>query len=298
MIEQERLKKAFLHLLSGAENRTEQSCRYVLRSEFPLTIIKQYTNGTLYVEADTQGVLDQVTNLIDEMSGPPAGHFVRSGAATWIGTDECGKGDYFGPLTVAGVLLDAKSAQVLKKAGVRDSKDLDDSQIPSLAAAIRNVSDGRHAVFSCFPEAYNLDLSLPKYQGNSARLLGEMHANVISKLLETNDCDDIVIDKFGLEKHVLDFLPPVARKKNILFRHHAESNVAVAAASILAREAFLQGMDELSERVGVELPKGASLELEHVAAMLVAKQGEQILTGIAKLHFKTTIRVLAAARHL
>lgn len=296
--DQVRLRAAFQRLLPGARERAEQSCRYVLRVDDPLTIVKQYTNGTLYVETAVASVIEAVEHQLDATTGKQQAHFVRHEANSWIGTDECGKGDYFGPMVVAGVWLDIATAKKLQSRGVRDSKDLSDPQIIVLAQEIRALCEGHYAVIASMPDVYNDYQESPRFRGNSARMLGWMHAQVISELLAKHDCDDIVIDKFGQEQHVLDFLSPAVKTKNFLFRHHAESNFAVAAASILARDEFLKHMDELSHGIGRELPKGASAEVERVAAEIVAAKGEGILRKIAKLHFKTTGRVVEAARRL
>ena len=204
----------------------------------------------------------------------------------WAGVDEAGKGDYFGYLVVAGVLIDDAAAHKLKEMGVKDSKRLSDSSVSKLAAKIKKIC--KHDIVRISPEKYN---TLYKKFKSLNKLLAWGHARVIENLLEKNEIDMIITDKFGDENFLKKTLFEKGKKAKIQQRVRAESDIAVAAASILARAEFLRTLKMLSMEIGFSLPKGAT-HVEESAKQLVGKHGEGILDFIAKRHFKTTKRVL------
>lgn len=204
----------------------------------------------------------------------------------WIGVDEAGKGDYFGYLVVAGVVVDEMDEKKLKDLGVKDSKMLSDSTIAKLATRIKKVC--RHEVVKISPEKYNM---LHKKFKNLNKLLAWGHARVIENLLQKNEVDYIVTDKFGEESFLKKMLFEKGKKAKITQKIRAESDIAVAAASILARNDFLKTLKRLSMEVGYSLPKGAT-HVEEAAKELVKKYDESVLNFVAKKHFKTTKRVL------
>ena len=204
----------------------------------------------------------------------------------WIGIDEAGKGDYFGYLVVAGVLVDDEKAAKLKALGVKDSKLLSDLAVSKLAPMIKKVC--KHDIVKISPEKYNV---LYKKFKSLNKLLAWGHARAIENLLEKNQVDLVVTDKFGDESFLKKTLFAHGKKAKIEQKVRAESDPAVAAASILARAEFLKTLRKLSLEVGHVLPKGAT-HVEETAKLLVGKDGEQILDFIAKRHFKTTKRVL------
>src|SRR5690242_20811328 len=60
-----------------------------------------------------------------------------------FGIDESGKGDFFGPLVIAGAYVDRGIARKLLDAGVQDSKRISsDARIRSLTETIRKTSMG------------------------------------------------------------------------------------------------------------------------------------------------------------
>jgi ribonuclease HIII len=207
-----------------------------------------------------------------------------------IGTDESGKGDYFGPLVVAGFFLPDGQAEVLTELGVKDCKKLSDRRVLDLAAELKKGYI--HSVVAIGPERYN---ELYRRLKNLNRLLAWGHARVIENILEKVNCQEALTDQFGDEKFVLQALLKKGKKINLVQKVRAESDLAVAAASILARAEFLWRLRELSLKIGFELPKGASPQVEEVASKLVKESGPDLLEQIAKCHFKTTARVLKAA---
>ncbi len=204
-----------------------------------------------------------------------------------IGIDEAGKGDYFGPLVVAGVKVSGeKVAWRLQEIGVRDSKDL------STAQALRFAGD---ILESVGPEnACLVVLSPIEYEtrreaaGNVNRLLGELDAEIISKLKD--NVEKIVVDEFARSaySYLETFVPEGVRLE---VRKRAEDDAAVAAASILARARQLEEMETLSGRVGFELPRGAT-DVVEAARQVVKERGEGGLAEVAKISFATTGQVL------
>src|SRR5262245_38242499 len=204
-----------------------------------------------------------------------------------IGIDESGKGDYFGPLVIAGVYVPhAKEAQ-LKALGVRDSKTLSDAKAIALAAQIRTQCP--HTVVTIGPERYN---ALHTSMKNLNRMLAWGHARAIENLLEKVDCHRVVADQFGDERFLNNALMAKGREVILIQKPRAEEEVAVAAASILARAEFLRRLQELGNHYGILLPKGASDAVIQTAKRVVQKHGAEALNRVAKLHFRTTVSVL------
>jgi len=205
-----------------------------------------------------------------------------------IGTDESGKGDYFGPLVVAGVYLPDGQEDVLRELGVKDSKRTSDNKVRELAAVIK--AGYKHSVVAIGPERYN---ALYDKLRNLNKLLAWAHARVIENILEGTRAPLAITDQFGDERFVLDALMKKGRTIELVQKVRAEEDMAVAAASILARAEFLYRLSALGKAVGLELPKGSPLAAETAAAELVQRHGPDILVKVAKLHFKLTERVLA-----
>ena len=206
----------------------------------------------------------------------------------YIGTDESGKGDYFGPLVVAGVYLTVDTGKLLRSIGIRDSKELSDYQIIQIASEIKKNSEVISDSVLISPEKYN---QLYEKMGNLNRLMGWAHATVIENLLNKCDAGEVISDKFGNEKIILDALQTKGRTINLKQVTKAEKFTAVAAASILARESVINWFRIHSRKYKIEIPKGSSSEVESVAKHLFQKYGADTLTKLVKLHFKTSNRV-------
>lgn len=205
-----------------------------------------------------------------------------------IGIDESGKGDYFGPLVIAAVFVDATTQRELALMHARDSKKLSDGRILEMAPDIKTICP--HSVIAIGPQKYN---ELYVKIRNLNRLLAWGHAKALENLLERVTCERAISDQFGDERLILNALQDKGRKIVLEQRTKAESDLAVAAASILARAEFLLRLQRLSSEVGTTLPKGASPSVELAAKMVVTKHGRERLGSVAKLHFKTTQTVLA-----
>ena len=211
-----------------------------------------------------------------------------------FGIDESGKGDLFGPLVIAGVFLDGDLARHLRDAGIQDSKAIgSDRKIRDLAGVIRK-SGAPSEVIVIKPEKYN---QLYSTIGNLNRLLAWGHARVIENLCDrVPDCPRALSDKFADARVLQKALLEKGRKIQLDQRTKAESDYAVAAASILAREGFIDWLDRSGKELGVTLCKGVSPKVKSAATTLIAQYGSDILPKIAKMHFKTTSEVLAASR--
>jgi ribonuclease HIII len=204
-----------------------------------------------------------------------------------IGIDESGKGDYFGPLVIAAVFVDATTQSELTLMQVRDSKKISDGRILDMAPAIRTICP--HSIITIGPQRYN---ELYAKIRNLNRLLAWGHAKALETLLEKVSCGRAIADQFGDEQLILNALQEKGRTITLEQRHKAESDLAVAAASIVARAEFLVRLQRLSDEIGTTLPKGASPAVELAGRMIVKKHGEERLESVAKLHFKTTQAVL------
>jgi ribonuclease HIII len=210
-----------------------------------------------------------------------------------MGVDESGKGDFFGPLVIAAAYVDETIARDLKAMNVRDSKTITtDKAMQDLARKIRGRLGDRTAVVAIGPAAYN---RLYEKMGSVNRILAWGHAKAIENLLEkVPNCPRALSDQFGPEQQIKRALQQKGRQIKLEQRHKAESDVAVAAASILARAGFLDAMRKLGETHGATLPKGASDKVKAVAAELAGRHGGAVFLETAKCHFKTTDDVLAS----
>jgi ribonuclease HIII len=211
-----------------------------------------------------------------------------------FGVDESGKGDFFGPLVIAGVYVDRGIARQLLDAGVQDSKRIgSDARIRALADIIRKVTIGLTNNVLVGPAKYN---ELYRDFGNLNSLLGWGHARVIENLLEKKpDCPRALSDQFADAKVIERALLAHGRKIRIEQRTKAESDIAVAAASILAREAFIDWLEERGKAVGLRLERGVSAGVKDAARRLVESRGAAALREVAKIHFKTAHEVAPEA---
>lgn len=210
-----------------------------------------------------------------------------------LGIDESGKGDFFGPLVVAGAYVDASMAHRLRDMGVMDSKRIgSDARIGAIADAMREARVV-HEVLVIGPGRYN---ELHTKFGNLNRLLAWGHARVIENLLQrVPDCPRALSDQFANPRVLQSALQEKGKTIVLEQRTKAESDPAVAAASIFARERFVKWLKDAGDRLGVVLPKGASPAVKQAGTGLIRQHGVEILPTVAKMHFKTAIEVTANA---
>lgn len=204
-----------------------------------------------------------------------------------IGIDESGKGDFFGPLCVAGVQAEGSAIIQLKKLGVKDSKSLSDATILKICKKLK--AEYVHHIVKINPAKYN---ELYAQFKNLNHLLAWGHATTIEQLVARTECKNVIIDQFADESVVLRALERKKMQVNLTQRHRGEEDLVVAAASILARGAFLEGLQTLSEKFKIELPKGASSKTIEAGKKLVNEYGSEILEQTSKLHFKTLDSIL------
>src|SRR5436309_6872915 len=206
--------------------------------------------------------------------------------APHFGVDESGKGDFFGPLVVAGVYVDSGIARKLLDAGVVDSKRVSsDARIRALADTIRTSSLGLAETVLIGPAKYN---ELYEKFGNLNRLLGWGHARVIENLLAKKPaCPRSLSDQFADARVINASLLKHGRKIVIQQRPRAESDIAVAAASVVAREAFINWLERKSKELGIRLERGVSPGVKEAARKLVELNGPGALREVAKVHFRT-----------
>ena len=209
-------------------------------------------------------------------------------SARWIGSDEAGKGDYFGPLVVAAVLVDNATARSLKELGTRDSKTLSDKSVTELASRIEKQC--LYSVVAVGPEKYN---ELYSKIGNLNRLLAWGHSRAIENILERETCHYALADQFGDENFLIGALMEKGKRIEVKQETRAESDPGVAAASILARAEFLRRLAMLSAKYEMHFPKGASPAVIDAGKAFIELYGRERLNEVAKLHFKTTKSVLA-----
>ncbi len=210
--------------------------------------------------------------------------------APHFGVDESGKGDFFGPLVIAGCYTDRGIARKLMEAGIQDSKRIgSDKRIRDLAEIIRKTQGAVHSVVAIGPERYN---QMYAKFGNLNRLLAWGHARVIENLLELRpDCPRALSDQFANPALIKRALLEKGRGIQLDQRTKAESDLAVAAASILARERFIDWLRGSGKEFQKELPRGASAQVKQVGRELVAAHGPDILERVSKTHFKTASEI-------
>jgi ribonuclease HIII len=206
--------------------------------------------------------------------------------APHFGIDEAGKGDFFGPLVIAGAYTDKESARALMAAGVKDSKSVtSDKKTYALEEQVKKILGANCEVIQIYPWKYN---ELYHRFRNLNEMLAWGHAKVIENLhLKVPSCPRALSDQFA-RPQVLE--RQVARKEieiRLEQRTKAESDIAVAAASILARAGFLRGLEKLGEGFARPLGKGASAQVKEQAREFFKANGADYLRNLSKAHFKT-----------
>jgi len=262
----------------------------------PGVIATLYRSGKLVVQgADPEafaarfleGPLPAARSAAPPSAGPPSSG-PAAGAVETVGSDESGKGDYFGPLVVAGVRLDPATAASLAQGEVRDCKTMSDDSVLRVAGLLRRTVP--FAVARLDPPDYNATHARVR---NLNPMLADLHAQVIAELAAPGM--RVVVDQFANAKVLERALGGLDVR--LEQRPRAESSeIAVAAASVIAREEFLRALAELSESVGVDLAKGAGAPTDRAARRFVALHGADRLGEVAKLHFRNTLKVGGGAQ--
>jgi len=211
-----------------------------------------------------------------------------------IGVDESGKGDFFGPLCVAAVYVNERVIRAWEDTDIRDSKRItSDKKVREFADLIRKTTGCVSTVVPIGNEAYN---RLYAKMGSVNRILAWGHARVIENLMEQRSRLDpppdlAISDQFAASKDtVAKAMMAFGREIELVQRHKAESDLAVAAASILARTEFIDRLEALEKQWEVSLPRGASKEVDRVAKGLFEERGVEALRKVSKMHFRTAFR--------
>jgi ribonuclease HIII len=286
------------HLLGGNYRPIEIPYTSIA-ADGPECKIALYTSGKLVVQG--RGAQDWVTFTLE----PQILQEVRLGyedvlspelSSPHMGIDESGKGDFFGPLVIAAAYVDPALAPQFRDLNVRDSKTISsDRKAEEMAEAIVKLLGGRFAIVQIGPRAYN---RLYAKMQNVNQMLAWGHARAIEDLLEkVPDCPRALSDQFGPTRQIEQALMKKGRRIKLVQRPKAESDPAVAAASVLARAIFVRSLREMQKKYGVEIPKGASSAVKDSAKKLIERAGPGVLLDVAKCHFKTTDEVLAQAGH-
>jgi ribonuclease HIII len=205
----------------------------------------------------------------------------------WAGTDESGKGDFFGPLVVCGFICRKAMLPDLKKLGVRDSKLIKDKEIETIAKQLFVRFMPNIETIVLMPSKYNELYQKFRDQNKKLNeLLAWMHARVILNLNKKHDFEGAVVDKFASNRTLLSSLKDL-KEINLQHKVRAEQDLAVAAASIIARYLFLKNLKTLSEQFDIGFPKGASKKVIQIANEFSSKYKKTKLIEVAKIHFKT-----------
>lgn len=223
---------------------------------------------------------NKVSNIVNSVMDSKPGCELQN---CYIGVDESGKGDFFGPLVIAGVLVDKKLKEYFSHIGIKDSKKLSDVVIKQLALKIKKESIW--SIVKIMPPKYN---ELYYKFKNLNKLLAWGHARVIENILEKcPECKWAMSDKFADESLILNALMEKGKEINLEQKIKGESFIAVAAASILARNQFVESMNNLSNSYKIEFPKGTNEKTVAIAKEFVLEYGKQRLNEVSKIHFKT-----------
>jgi len=203
----------------------------------------------------------------------------------YIGTDESGKGDYFGPLVIAAVYIDGKTTLKLEDAGVKDSKLISDSNIKILEFKIKKIIGDNFEIIQINPEKYN---KLYESFKNLNKIMGWAHSKAIENLLQKINCTNVISDKFGNEKLIKDELKKKNIDLNLYQTPKAERYTAVAAASILARAKVVDWFNIRSREVGFQIPKGGGASVNTSAKRVLHQFDDNYLMKMIKFHFKNS----------
>lgn len=279
----------------AAEKKINYGYQYTVKlAEAKLTLnIYNGKKGLNIVYSGDSALAERAAALLEGRKAQAAAPatFVTDGL--WAGSDESGKGDFFGSLVVAAVVVDNTTADRLRAAGVKDCKLLTDKKILELEDIIKaSVVD--YSVLELKPRVYNLRYEQVAAQGGKLnQLLGYGHVAALSKVLEKHeDCHSALIDQFTTSMVNIRALKQRFPQCDVRQQPKAESNLAVAAASVLARAQFLHTMTALAAEAGVQkLPKGGGAQATACARELAAKYGKEALRNYVKLHFANYQRV-------
>lgn len=243
------------------------------------TIVQGDNNSDFYINVKQIAIGEELFDTVRNMPDEPD---------EYIGIDESGKGDLFGPLVIAAVLVDENIKTKLSQIGVKDSKLLSDSQIKSISRRIRSIiTINRYSVIVINPEKYN---QLYNSFKNLNKLLAWGHSKAIENLVQQHDVLTAISDKFGNEGLIISELSKKKINLNLIQQTKAERYTAVAAASILAREKVLDWFERMSAELKISIPLGAGNVTNVTMNKIANEKGKEILSKLVKLHFKNYVK--------
>jgi ribonuclease HIII len=275
----------------------------VFAAKTPACMITAYKSGKVLFQgndSDKEAIKWGSAAVPSKKQAPAKGKTAKGvvpasiGLMSAIGSDEVGTGDFFGPITVVAAYVKKEDIPLLKELGVKDSKDLHDEKIIAIAKDIKHVVP--FSLLTLKNEKYNQLQQSGMSQGKMKAILhNQAILNVLEKIAPVKP-EAVLIDQFVQESTYYQHLKSqkAIAKEKVYFSTKAEGvHIAVAAASILARYAFVQYIDKLSEAAGFTIPKGAGAQVDEAAAKLIMKKGRGILPSFVKLHFANTDKALA-----
>lgn len=207
---------------------------------------------------------------------------IESEPDEYIGIDESGKGDFFGPLVICGVAINKQSRESIKSLNVVDSKLLSNAEIVSTSQKLEHALKDSFDVVQINPLKYN---ELYEKFKNLNKLLAWGHAKVLENLLQRNKITISISDKFGNPNSIINALQKLGREIEVRQETKAEKYLAVAAASIIARARFLRWFEKINSAEKLQLRQGSSLEVQK-HFMELQKVNSEKISSLAKLHFK------------
>jgi ribonuclease HIII len=273
--------------LAKLDFKFEERPYQVFLARYDKFTVNLFESGKVTFGGTNRELQQEVEWFLGKLGGkPPA---VQKGVGfegrTRIGTDEVGKGDFFGPLVVAGALVDKEAEIELGKLGVKDSKEIKgDKKMLEIAGGIKEVlGQDRCEIVVINPPKYN---ELHAKMENLNVLLGWAHARVIENLLRRDrDCGLAISDQFGDPDFIASSLMERGRAIELVQIHKGGRDLAVASASVLARGRFISAMDKMSGDFDFEFPRGSSAKVVEAAKEFIDAKGVAALGQVAKLHF-------------
>ncbi|MCT2535066.1 ribonuclease HIII [Aquibacillus koreensis] len=281
----------------------------VFAAKTPNSSITAYNSGKVLFQGKAPEI--EAKRWGDVKAGSPTQQKKKSAASTHryapspslfesnhVGSDEAGTGDYFGPITVAAAYVSKDQIPLLKEIGVKDSKNLTDDMIQSIAKQLIQMKLP-YSLVILHNEKYN---RLQRKGWSQGKMKTMLHHHAITKLLEKiapTQPEGILIDQFSQPGVYMNHLKSekASLQKNVYFMTKAESySIAVAAGSIIARASFVKQMDKLSKEAGITIPKGASQKVDQAAAQIIKRDGIEEMERYAKVHFANTEKALKYVR--
>lgn len=272
-------EKKYNYEFTAAKNNTKNKIQVFFGKKGIKTVIQGNSSSSEYIELKNISSDNYSFDFVNEE---------EKDYAEYIGTDETGKGDFFGPLVIAGFYTDKAAKDFLIKSGVRDSKELSDNIINDLAEKICAEFPNNYYIVTIIPEEYN---ELYEKVGNINEILSRGHSEVIQNLYKSIKTKTVIIDQFSKKDLSIIYSDKFSEVEFIQIPK-AEKYIGVAAASIIARRELNKWFLEMDLK-NFKLPKGASHQIETAAKNLLRQVGIENLNKFAKMHFKTTKKILS-----